>query len=53
MTDREIIKKLMEKTGQVILSEANGYIEYNNPCYYGKNITFEFDEDGSLINVIS
>jgi len=52
MTDREIIKKLMEKTGQVIFSETNGYIEYENPCY-GESITFEFDEDGSLIDVIS
>ena len=52
MNDREIIKKLMEKTEQVILSEDNGYIEYENPCY-GESITFEFDENGSLVDVIS
>jgi hypothetical protein len=51
MTDKEIIKKMMEKTEQKLLDEDDYYLDYENAFVYGNIISFMFDETGKLLKV--
>jgi hypothetical protein len=50
MTDKEIIKKMMEKTNQELLQERRTFLEYEE--FQGDGIiSFDFDKNGNLLRI--
>lgn len=51
MTDKEIIKSLMEKTGQELAAEGMNYLQYFENDDDDYVIDFSFDKKGNLTKV--
>jgi len=49
MTDREMVLYLIERLGREIVVNRLDYVEIDNIS--GEDISFEFDENGNLINM--